>query len=187
MSEIDYYNGFVCGMATRGMIKSGQSYSPNAFNDPGQTGYFYIEFRQGLNSFSFGMLTESIQVLGLVNAIPITDFEMVSPSRLKIMCSIAGSESITVVGKTGGWLSFAAGGKVPGFSASFTVDGVVSFPKLAYAYELFTVPTSSIQPVDSMIFSFNASFNDLIIKDEVDLQTEDLVLNENVNISFYMQ
>lgn len=186
MSEIDYYNGFVCGMATRGMIRSGQSYSPNVFNDPGQTGYFYIEFRQSLNSFSFGMLTESIQVLGLTNAIPITDFEMVSPSRVKIMCSIAGQESITVVGMTGGWLSFSAGGKVPGFSASFVVEGIVSFPKTAYAYETLEIHLEPLQCLTDTNVKF-AGYYQSPVEESVILALTPLEVIGKVTVNFYAQ
>lgn len=183
MSEIDYYNGFVCGMATRGVIKSGQSYSPNAFNDPGQTGYFYIEFRQSLNSFSFGMLAESIQVLGSAGTLSITGFKMISPSRMQVFCNIDGQQAVTVIGKTGGWLSFTAGGKVPGFSVSFDVEGVVSYPKLAYAYEALTVQNTTSQ-VESATIDFANYTTDQTAYDMMLIPAFSSMF-EDVVISFY--
>lgn len=62
MDQISYQNGFVCGMATKGLVRSGQLYQPIIYNDTGVYDYFYIDFRRALEPFSLGMWNESIVV-----------------------------------------------------------------------------------------------------------------------------
>ena len=62
MDQISYQNGFICGMATKGLIRSGQLYQPVIWNDEGVYDYFYIDFRRALEPFSLGMWNESIVV-----------------------------------------------------------------------------------------------------------------------------
>ena len=62
MSEIDFQNGFVCGMATKGLVRSGELYKPAIWNDEGIYNYFYIDFRRAMEDFSTGMWNESVVV-----------------------------------------------------------------------------------------------------------------------------
>ncbi|MEG1491966.1 MAG: hypothetical protein RR394_06915 [Oscillospiraceae bacterium] len=62
MDKISYQNGFICGLATRGLTRSGHIYEPVIYNDTGVYSFFYIDFRRGLEPFSIGMLNESIIV-----------------------------------------------------------------------------------------------------------------------------
>ena len=60
MSDIDFQNGFLCGMATKGLVRSGELYKPLIYNDSGVYSYFYIDFRRAMQAFSTGMFAESI-------------------------------------------------------------------------------------------------------------------------------
>ena len=61
-TEIDFQNGFICGMATKGLIRSGELYRPIIWNDEGVYTHFYIDFRRATQPFSTGMWNESIVV-----------------------------------------------------------------------------------------------------------------------------
>ena len=62
MSAIDFQNGFITGMATKGLVRSGDLYKPLCWNDEGDYSYFYIDFRRVMSGFSSGMFNESIIV-----------------------------------------------------------------------------------------------------------------------------
>lgn len=125
MSNIEFQNGFLAGMATKGMIKSGQAYAPEIWNDPGVYSYFYIDFKRILQPFSLGMFLESERIVGntmlSVNAI-----EHISQSIYKVHCDLSGQEQVEVSDSTFGWLSFVSGDKLPAFSVSFVPSGITS-------------------------------------------------------------
>ena len=52
MDSISFQNGFVCGLATKGLVKSGAIYEPEAYNDAGVYNFFYIDFKRVMEPFS---------------------------------------------------------------------------------------------------------------------------------------
>ena len=72
MDKISYQNGFICGMATKGLVRSGQAYQPIIYNDAGVYDYFYIDSRRVLEPFSIGIFNESIIVSG-ASVLNVTD------------------------------------------------------------------------------------------------------------------
>lgn len=140
MSDIDYQNGFLCGMATRGLIISGEEYDPKVWNDEGEYGFFYIDFLRAVADFSTGMLKGSFIVYDSIE-VPITGFERVSPSVFKIFADITDKPSgITITNKATSLLVFTSSRKVPPFSVHMYVLGQAPYVRLAYAYDETTVP-----------------------------------------------
>lgn len=136
MSDIDFQNGFLCGLATKGLIKTGSQYEPILWNDEGIYSYFYIDFKRAIAPFSLGMLTESIIVYGDVQ-IPITGFEKVSSSVYKIFCDISNKpKGVLVFNRRSTLLTYTNGQKLPVFSTLFFVLGQDSFESLDYAYDM---------------------------------------------------
>ena len=72
MDSISFQNGFVCGIATKGLVKSGATYEPEAYNDAGVYNFFYLDFRRVLEPFSMGMASESI-IVSASSVLPVTD------------------------------------------------------------------------------------------------------------------
>ena len=135
MSDIDFQNGFIVGMATRGVTRSGLMYEPLAWNDNGVFSYFYLDFKHPMAAFSAGMLTESIIVHDSVQ-LQITGFEKLSTSVFRLFCNVDGKvNGVTVLNKATSLLSFASGAKLPPFSVHFFVSGIVSYIRMKYAYE----------------------------------------------------
>ena len=56
--SIEFQNGFLCGMATKGLTRSGEYYKPDIWNDEGVYTHFYIDFRREVAPFSTGMWNE---------------------------------------------------------------------------------------------------------------------------------
>jgi len=93
VSDIDFQNGYICGMATKGLVKTGDPYEPKVWNDSGEYSYFYIDFKQSLSDFSMGMLTESIIVHDSVQ-IPCPDpGPAYIPKRVTAETSLARAEA----------------------------------------------------------------------------------------------
>lgn len=136
MSDIDFQNGFLCGMATKGMLRTGQQYEPKIWNDEGVYDYFYIDFKQGVQDFSTGMLKGSIILYDSVE-IAITGFERISASVFKVFANIANRPSgVTMTNKKTTLLIFSSGRKVPPFSVHFYVAGQAPYIPLVYAYDV---------------------------------------------------
>lgn len=134
MSDIDFQNGFIVGMATRGITRSGLMYEPIVWNDAEDYSGFYIDFKKPVEAFSTGMLTVSL-VLHDSEQLPITGYKKISSSIFKVYCNIAGKVSgITVINKATSLLSFSTGEKVPPFSVHFYVSGVSSYIRFRYMY-----------------------------------------------------
>lgn len=135
MSNLDFDNGFICGMATKGLTRSGQFYRPNIWNDHGIYSYFYIDFKLPLETFSVGMLKESLIIYDS-EEIEILNFEKVSGSVYKIFCNISDkTKGVTVINKKSSLLVFTNNSFVPAFSVMFYVAGLASIIRKAYAYE----------------------------------------------------
>ena len=64
MDSISFQNGFVCGIATKGLVKSGAAYEPVAYNDAGVYDFFYLDFKRVMEPFSIGQFDESVIVSG---------------------------------------------------------------------------------------------------------------------------
>ena len=62
MADIDFQNGFICGMATKGLVRSGELYKPLVWNDGGVYDDFYIDFRQVVSDFSPAQFAEFVKV-----------------------------------------------------------------------------------------------------------------------------
>lgn len=135
MSDIDFQNGFIVGMATRGITRSGLMYEPLVWNDSGVFSCFYIDFKKPVSGFSLGILTESVIVHDSVQ-LPITGFAYVSPGVYKIFVDISGkTRGVTVLLKVTSYLAFADGKQIPPFSVHFYVAGIDTYVRLKYLYE----------------------------------------------------
>ena len=146
MSDIDFQNGFIVGMATRGITRSGLMYEPLAWNDSGVYSFFYIDFKKPVADFSLGMFTESAVVHDSVQ-LAVSGVERVSTSVFKVYADISGRfQGITVLNKVTSYLAFTSGDKIPPFSVHFFVEGVVKYERLKYLYERvdFGAPFSSV-------------------------------------------
>lgn len=136
MSDIDFQNGFICGMATKGLIKTGSQYEPILWNDEGIYSYFYIDFKRAIAPFSLGMLAESIIVYGDAQ-IPITGFTKVSSSVYKIFCDISNKpKGVLVFNRASTLLKYSSGQKLPVFSTLFYATGQVPQESLDYIYDI---------------------------------------------------
>jgi len=135
VSGIDFQNGFIVGMATRGITRSGLMYAPVCWNDSGIFSHFYIDFKKPVADFSTGMLSESVIVHDSVQLV-ITGQERVSTSVFKIFVDISNRLfGITVLNKLTSHLKFATGEKVPPFSVHFFVSGIVPYDRLPYMFD----------------------------------------------------
>lgn len=139
MSDIDFQNGFLCGMATKGLSRSGNMYEPTIWNNSGVYSYFYIDFRRALEPFSMGMLTESLIVSDGVSTLTITGFEAITTSVYKIYCNIGDKiNGVMVFNKKTTRIYLATGDPLPVFSVLFYVAGITSYLQLQYVYETDT-------------------------------------------------
>lgn len=135
MSDIAFQNGFICGMATRGLTRSGQFYEPIIWNDEGEYSYFYIDFKMPIEDFSTGMFSESV-IVHDSSQLPVTDVDRVSATCYRITCNIAGkTKGVTVMNKKTSWLYFSSGSRVPEFSTWFQVSGLAPNISLKYVYD----------------------------------------------------
>jgi hypothetical protein len=135
MSNIDFQNGFVCGMATKGLTRSGEYYKPIIWNDCGEYSYFYIDFKKSMEFFTLGMFNESI-IVHDSEQLPVKGIENISPSVYKITCDIRDkTRGITILNKKTSLLSFSGGEKLPVFSVHVFVEGQEKYERLKYIYD----------------------------------------------------
>ncbi|MEG2001089.1 MAG: hypothetical protein RR053_06845 [Evtepia sp.] len=135
MDQLSFQNGFLCGMATRGLTKSGDFYKPACYNDNEQYSYFYLDFKRTLSDFSTGMLSESIVVMGQTQ-LAIQKSQLVSPGVYQLFCNLSGCiHGVTIFNNPNTLLTFSNGEKVPLFSSYFLVSGMTSYIGLEYIYE----------------------------------------------------
>ncbi|MPM18014.1 hypothetical protein SDC9_64415 [bioreactor metagenome] len=140
MSDIDFENGFLCGMATKGLVRSGELYKPLIWNDEGVYTYFYIDFRRAMEPFSTGMWNESV-VIHDSEQIKATGVELVSMGVYKIICDISDRpHGITVLNKKVSRLRFSAGERIPVFSIHMFIAGQAQYIDVGYAYDFKTFP-----------------------------------------------
>lgn len=135
MSAIDFQNGFVCGMATKGLTRSGEYYKPDIWNDEGVYTHFYIDFRREVQMFSTGMWNESVVVHDSVQ-IKATDVIDQTGGIYKIVCDISDRpHGITVMNKKTSRLRFASGEAIPVFSVHMFIAGQDAYIDGAYVYD----------------------------------------------------
>lgn len=138
MSDIDFQNGLIVGLAARGMVKSGITYQPRVWNDEGVYDYFYIDFKRGMEPFSLGMFEQSI-IIHDSEQLYATGITKVSTGVYKVICDISGRyQGITVLNKKTSLLSFTTGQRLPPFSIHFFVSGIDSYERLRYCYDICT-------------------------------------------------
>lgn len=135
MDQTSFQNGFICGMASKGLIRSGELYQPIIYNDEGVYDYFYIDFRRAIEPFSLGMWNESIVVNDSVQ-LSVTQTAEVSLGIYKIYCDIRDKiHGITVLNKKTSRLRFASTGeRVPVFSTHMFIEGQTAYIDGAYVY-----------------------------------------------------
>lgn len=142
MSDIDFQNGFICGMATKGLVRSGELYKPIIWNDDGVYDYFYIDFRRAMEEFSTGMWNESIVVHDSVQ-LNVTNVEYVSNGIYKVTCNIDNRvHGITVLNKKTSLLAFSNGQQLPVFSVHFWVAGITPTERLKYLFSQVNYTTT---------------------------------------------
>lgn len=184
MSSIDFQNGFVCGMATKGLTRSGEYYKPLVWNDEGIYDYFYIDFKKSMEFFSIGMFTSSIIIHDSVQ-IDVQRIQQVTPAVYKIYCDISNKPfGITILNKKTTLLSFSGGVILPIFSVHMYIEGQEHLERLRYIYDRCNFPK---------LFSDIDEDMDIELAESEDIDTiaESIVLNlnfisdvtENVNIS----
>ena len=162
MDQTSFQNGFICGMATKGLFRSGELYKPTIYNDSGVYSYFYIDFRRTLQDFSLGMFNESIIVFDN-QQIPVTQIEQCSPTVFKVYCSLTGLiHGVTVLNKKTSRLKFTTGEVLPVFSTHMFISGHTSYSDGAYICERPSVktqykPTSIVETVGDLSFAVSRS------------------------------
>lgn len=149
MSAIDFQNGFVCGMATKGLTRSGEYYKPIIWNDEGIYTHFYIDFKREVQMFSTGMWNESVVVHDSVQ-IKATDVIDQTGGIYKIVCDISDRpHGITVMNKKTSRLRFASGEAIPVFSVHMFIAGIEPYLDAAYAYDKQTIYATFDNTVES--------------------------------------
>ena len=135
MDSISFQNGFVCGIATKGIVKSGAVYEPVAYNDAGVYNFFYLDFRRVLEPFSMGMFSESI-IVSASSALPVTDVEQYSDTVYKVFCNISNQpKGVSISNKKSTRLHFWNGEPVPAFSVWFGVAGQTIYIDAGYLFD----------------------------------------------------
>ena len=147
MDQVSFQNGFICGMAAKGLVRSGELYKPTIWNDSGVYTYFYIDFRRTLQSFSLGMFNESVIVYDS-QQVAVTRIEKTGTTVYKIYCDITNKiHGITVLNKKTTRLRFATGELLPVFSVHMFIEGQSAFIDGAYVYD----------PINLQLPNFNVS------------------------------
>lgn len=182
--EIAFQNGFLCGIATKGLTRTGKMYEPLVWNDEGLYDYFYLDFKNPMEAFSVGMLTESI-IVHDSEQLPITGFEKMSASIYKLYCNISDKVSgITVLNKATSLLSFSSGAQLPPFSVHTFIAGILSYKRLKYIMEGADFPfrLTGTEDVSFGASTFNSAQN---ITDNCTCILSSVVTNEVVTIESY--
>ena len=182
MDSISFQNGFVCGLATKGLVKSGAVYEPEAYNDAGVYNFFYIDFKRVMEPFSIGQFNESVIVSGTA-VLPVTDVEQYSDTVYKVFCNISNqSKGVSVSHMKSTRLHFWDGTQVPVFSEWFSVAGLASALDAGYFYEK--------AQIDEVIMTATENSNLVMwtpivippISETANITGPDLTATENVNI-----
>ena len=142
MDSISFQNGFVCGMASKGLVKSGAIYEPVAYNDAGVYDFFYLDFKRVMEPFSIGQFNESVIVsgTGILTVSQVTQATNESGNKLsgvyKVYCDLsAQTHGIVIVNKAKSRLCFSSGEQTPSFSIPMYVSGLPSYIDGGYLYD----------------------------------------------------
>ena len=149
MDQTSFQNGFICGMATKGLVRSGQLYQPLAYNDKGVYSYFYLDFRRILEPFSIGMFADSI-IVSASSVLSVAQIEQVSATVYKVYCDISSQlKGVVVANKKTTRLRFSNGELVPVFSIWFALSGTETQLDVGYFYEKHTITYPTISSTEA--------------------------------------
>ena len=163
MDSISFQNGFVCGLATKGLVKSGALYEPTIWNDSGIYNYFYIDFRRTMQAFSIGMFKESI-IVSAVAVLPVTDVKQCGDTVYKVFCDISNQpKGVCVTNKKSTRLHFWNGEPVPAFSVWFSVAGQTNYIDAGYLFDKcdFTTFNTTTSENENVVLSDAFSIDEI--------------------------
>ena len=181
MDSISFQNGFVCGIATKGLVKSGAIYEPVAYNDAGVYDFFYLDFKRVMEPFSIGMFKESI-IVSAAAVLPVTDVEQYSDTVYKVFCNISNqSKGVSVSHMKSTRLHFRDGTQVPVFSEWFSVAGLASMLDAGYFYEKAQIDEVMTATENSNLVMWTPIVIPPI-SETANITGTDLTATENVNI-----
>jgi len=186
MSNIDFQNGFICGMATKGLTRSGEYYKPIVWNDSGEYSYFYIDFKKSMEFFTLGMFNESI-IVHDSEQLTVTGIEYISPSVYKIICEIRDKvRGITILNKKTSLLAFSGGVQLPVFSVHIFIEGQEKYYRLKYIYDRCDTSDFGISDVSiDSDYNIDISVTRLdisLISDSVTIDIPYLYGDDDVNV-----
>ena len=163
MDSISFQNGFVCGIATKGLVKSGAIYEPVAYNDAGVYDFFYLDFKRVIEPFSMGMVSESI-IVSASSVLPVTDVEQYSDTVYKVFCDISNQpKGVCVTNKKSTRLHFWNGEPVPAFSVWFSVAGQANYIDAGYLFDKcdFTTFNTATSENENVVLSDAFSIDEI--------------------------
>ena len=163
MDSISFQNGFVCGIATKGLVKSGAIYEPGAYNDAGVYDFFYLDFKRVMEPFSIGQFNESVIVSG-TEVLSVTDVEQYSDTVYKVFCNISNQpKGVSVSNKKSTRLHFWNGETVPAFSVWFSVAGQAAYIDAGYLFDKcdFTTFNTTTSENENVVLSDAFSIDEI--------------------------
>lgn len=163
MDSISFQNGFVCGIATKGLVKSGAAYEPVAYNDAGVYDFFYLDFRRVLEPFSMGMFSESI-IVSASSVLPVTDVKQYGDTVYKVFCNISNQpKGVSISNKKSTRLHFWNGEPVPAFSVWFSVAGQAVYMDAGYLFDKcdFTTFNTTTSENENIVLSDAFSIDEI--------------------------
>ena len=163
MDSISFQNGFVCGIATKGLVKSGAAYEPEAYNDAGVYDFFYLDFKRVMEPFSIGMFKESI-IVSAAAVLQVTDVEQYSDTVYKVFCNISNQpKGVCVTNKKSTRLHFWNGEPVPAFSVWFSVAGQTNYIDAGYLFDKcdFTTFNTTTSENENIVLSDAFSIDEI--------------------------
>jgi len=186
MSNLDFQNGLIVGLATAGLVRSGQAYEPEVYMDEGDFTGFYINFRRAVSEFSYGMLIESIKLYYQNGVINIVGFTRISNGVIRINCTLPQQEYVVVENRKDGYLTFTNGSKVPPFFVEFFAGTPELMIKPAYVYEPTNFDTDTFHPSVSDVSSINLNSYLYLdqTKDSVVMDGHSFIVNDFLTIQF---
>ena len=153
MDSVSFQNGFVCGIATKGLVKSGAFYEPEAYNDAGVYDFFYLDFKRVMEPFSIGQFNESVIVSGTsaLSVSQVTQATDGSGNKIagvyKVYCDIsAQTRGVSISHHKNSRLNFWDGTQVPVFSTFMYVAGLATYIDGGYAYDSTNFVSKLLNP-----------------------------------------
>ena len=182
MDSISFQNGFVCGIATKGLVKSGAAYEPVAYNDAGVYDFFYLDFKRVMEPCSIGQFNDSVIVSGTA-VLPVTDVEQYSDTVYKVFCNISNQpKGVSVSHMKSTRLRFWDGTQVPVFSEWFSVAGLPSMLDAGYFYEKAQIDDEVMTATENSNLVMWTPIVIPPISETANITGPDLTATENVNI-----